>query len=63
MANIIHEIKSVLKGKDCDVFPSDYRVTTPAGKNYFYPDVTVVCADVIEQPGVFDTLMNPLLIF
>lgn len=63
VANILREVGTFLKEKGCDVFPSDYRLTTPAGRNYFYPDVTVVCGGVEEQQGVFDTLINPLIIF
>lgn len=43
VANLIREVGSFLKGKGCDIFPSDFRVTTPAGKNYFYPDASIVC--------------------
>lgn len=63
VSNLIREVGSFLKGKDCDIFPSDFRVTTPAGKSYFYPDATVACGDLQMQPHVFDTLQNPVIIF
>lgn len=62
VANLIREAGSFLKGKECDIFPSDFRVTTPAGENYFYPDATIVCGDTQLQPHVFDTLLNPVVI-
>lgn len=63
VANIMREVGLCLKGKECGVYPSDLRVTTPAGRNYFYPDATVVCGALQMHPGVFDTLQNPVVIF
>lgn len=63
VANLMREVGSFLKGKDCAVFPSDYRVSTPAGKNYFYPDASIVCGKTEKHPNVFDTLLNPIAIF
>lgn len=62
LINLLRETGAFLKGKGCDVFPSDFRVTTPAKRNYFYPDATIVCGDAEKQDGVFDTLMNPVVI-
>src|ERR1043165_3644383 len=58
VGSLLREIGSFLKGKGCDIFPSDFRVTTPVGKNYFYPDASIVCGETQMQPGVFDTLQN-----
>jgi Uma2 family endonuclease len=63
VANLIRELGNCLKGKECAIYPSDFRVTTPAGKSYFYPDATVVCGNLQMQPNVFDTLQNPVVIF
>lgn len=63
VSNLIREIGTYLKGKGCDIFPSDFRVTTPAQKSYFYPDATVACGPLQLQPNVFDTLQNPAVIF
>lgn len=63
VANLLRETGTFLKGKDCEIFPSDFRVTTPAGQNYFYPDATIVCGKTEKQPGTFDTLLNPVVIF
>lgn len=63
VSNLIREIGLCLKGKECAIYPSDFRVTTPAGISYFYPDATVVCGNTELQPHVFDTLLNPVVIF
>ncbi|MBC8143489.1 MAG: Uma2 family endonuclease [Armatimonadetes bacterium] len=48
---------------DCEVYPSDMRVSIPATNRYTYPDVIAV---VGEEPqftdDVFDTIRNPTLI-
>ena len=62
VANLIRDVGNCLKGKECAIYPSDFRVTTPAGKSYFYPDATVVCGSLQMQPQVFDTLQNPVVI-
>jgi Uma2 family endonuclease len=63
LSNLIREVGNYLKGKECDIFPSDFRVTTPSGECYFYPDATIVCGDAQMKPEVFDTLINPIVIF
>ena len=62
VSNLIREVGGCLKGKPCGIYPSDFRVTTPAGQNYFYPDATIVCGDVQLKEGVFDSLLNPVII-
>jgi Uma2 family endonuclease len=63
VSNLIYAVRTCLNNKPCTIYPSDFRVSTPAGQNYFYPDATVVCGDVALQEGVFDTLLNPVVIF
>lgn len=62
-SNLIREVGIQIKGKGCKIRSSDARVTTLAGKNYFYPDATVICGKAQNQPGIFDTLTNPIVIF
>lgn len=63
VANLMREVGNCLKEKDCSVFPSDMRVTTPTQKSYFYPDVSVVCGETRKLPHTFDTLLNPIVVF
>lgn len=60
--NLITEIGSYLKGKSCEVFGSDMRVTTPLFDSYMYPDVMIVCGDPEKKPDCFDTITNPTAI-
>lgn len=45
----------------CLIYSSDQSVKASAN-TYFYPDVTVVCAEPIYEPTGLDTLLNPTLI-
>jgi Uma2 family endonuclease len=62
VANLIAKIGAYLADKDCDVSPSDLRVTTAFFDSYMYPDVTIVCDGIEMQDGVFDTVTNPSII-
>ena len=63
LANLICEVGSFLKATNGHIFPSAFRTTIPTGQSYFYPDATVVCGDVQMQSGIFDTLINPAVVF
>src|SRR5690606_7579846 len=60
--NIGSEIRSNLKGKDCEAYPSDMRVLVAEFGLYTYPDVSVVCGKPEFQDDVLDTLLNPVLL-
>jgi Uma2 family endonuclease len=60
--NIVGELRQQLKGKPCEVYPSDMRVKVQAAGLYTYPDVVVVCGDPLFEDDYVDTLLNPTLI-
>ncbi len=62
VTNLIRDIGSFLKNKECHVLPSDMRITIPKFTSYFYPDVTIFCGELEKQQDVFDTLTNPSVI-
>ena len=45
VGNLLGEIYGLLKGKPCDVFPSDMRVNIPSINSFCYPDLTIVCGE------------------
>lgn len=63
VSNLIGEVGTFLKNKDYRIYPSAFRLTTPASKSFFYPDVTIVYGKPLLQPNIFDTLINPIIIF
>ena len=63
VANLVGEIRNALKGRQCEVYPSDMRVKVTATGLYTYPDATVVCGDPEFEDKQFDTLTNPTVLF
>jgi Uma2 family endonuclease len=61
-ANLIGELRQKLRGKPCEVYPSDMRVRVPGSRLYTYPDVVVVCGEPEFEDDYLDTLLNPTLI-
>ncbi len=62
VANILGELRQQLKGKPCEVYPSEMRVKAPASRSYVYPDVVAVCSEPRFEDDQFDTLLNPTLV-
>ena len=60
--NILGELHTRLKDAECFVFANQMRVSIPAAKSYFYPDVGVVCEEPRFEDDVFDTLLNPIVV-
>ena len=60
--NIAGRLHTLLKGTECFVFANQVRVSIPAAKSYFYPDVGVVCEEPRFEDDVFDTLLNPIVV-
>jgi Uma2 family endonuclease len=62
VVNLILVIGTQLKGRPCQVLPSDMRLHIPATGLYTYPDVTVVCGTPELEDEHFDTLLNPTVV-
>jgi Uma2 family endonuclease len=55
-------IYNQLRGKSCEIYPSDMKVRTPSTGSYLYPDITVVCGEARFDDDQRDILLNPTLI-
>jgi Uma2 family endonuclease len=62
VAHLLRDIGQQLRGKPCEVYPSDMRVRVSATGLYTYPDVVAVCAEPKLLDKHLDTLLNPHLI-
>lgn len=51
-----------LRGRPCEVYPSDMRIKVQATGLYTYPDVTLVCDQPQFADNEFDSLLNPVLV-
>ena len=59
--NIVSLLHETLRGKSCQVFNSDLRVSI-SGSRYVYPDASVSC-DPRDLENEGDILYSPLIIF
>ena len=57
--NVAGELHNRLVGGDCLTFSSDLRVSVQWGKLITYPDVSVVCGEVLYVDDHRDTITNP----
>jgi Uma2 family endonuclease len=62
-SNIVGELGEFLKGKNCRIFGSNMRVSTPSRDSYMYPDALIYCGEPMLEDDKFDTLTNPSVIF
>jgi len=63
LRNTLSALTVKLRGKPCEVFPSDMRVKVPAYSPYRYPDLTALCGEArFENLGKQELLINPSVI-
>ena len=62
VSNAIGNLNNFLKGKGCEVFPSDLRVHIPTSESFTYPDVTIICGKPEMVDDKQDTIKNPTII-
>ena len=60
--NAFGELYAALRGSDCRVHSSDFRVRV-SRRMYAYPDITVVCGKPLLADDHQDVLLNPTVIF
>ena len=60
--NIASSLNQQLRGKACEVYPSDMRVKVTATGLYTYPDVIAICGEPKFEDDYVDTLLNPTLL-
>lgn len=62
VANIIRELGTQLRGKSCQPWSNDLRVTIPKLRRRTYPDVVVACPPVEWDDELPNTLLNPRVV-
>ena len=60
--NLIGEIRSQLKARDCQVLSPNMKVRSGNSGLFSYPDLTVVCGKPLFLDGKKDVLLNPTVI-
>jgi Uma2 family endonuclease len=60
--NIIAALKQKLKGKSCKPFNSDQRIYIPKNSLFTYPDISIICGDIITLDNDDWNILNPSVI-
>lgn len=60
--NIIASLYNALKGKSCQPFGSDMRIHIPENTLFTYPDISIICGDIISPNVDENTATNPTVI-
>ncbi len=60
--NLIASFANKLKGNPCQPYGSDMRINIPDNSLFTYPDISVICGDIIPSPYDNDTATQPTLI-
>jgi len=61
-AALLTSLSNQLRGKGCQVFPSDLKVGVSQNGPFYYPDVSVVCGPPRTLHDRDEVLLNPILI-
>lgn len=62
VTNLTMALGNQLKGRACNNYSNDMRVSVRGGESYFYPDVVVTCGPEEFEDGEVDTLVNPVVV-
>lgn len=60
--NIIGSLFSSLKGKSCQPYGSDMRIHIPGNTLFTYPDISIICGDIMTPKEDKNTATNPTVI-
>jgi Uma2 family endonuclease len=52
-----------LKGKSCKPFNSDQRIYIPENSLFTYPDISIVCGEIVTKDNDDWNILNPSVIF
>jgi Uma2 family endonuclease len=60
--NLLAAIANRLKGKLCRPYGSDMRIHIPENTLFTYPDISIICGDIITSPEDEETATLPIVI-
>ena len=60
--NVYGELKQMLKGKSCRPFNSDQQIHIPQNSLFTYPDISIVCGEIITLNNDDWNILNPTVI-
>lgn len=60
--NALSNIDAFLRGKNCEVFPSDLKINVQTKSSFVYPDLSIVCNGLQFYRDRNDVITNPSVI-
>jgi len=60
--NILTILKQKLKGKSCQPFGSDLRIHVEANTLFTYPDISIICGDILTLNNDDYNVLNPAVL-
>ena len=60
--NLFSALKQSLKGKSCRPFNSDQRIYIAENSLFTYPDISIICSDIITKDNDDWNILNPAVI-
>ncbi len=61
-SNLFGELSSRLKGHQCRPFGSDLRIHIPENTLFTYPDISIICREIISSTQDIDTAILPTVL-
>ena len=62
VSNLTAELNVQLRGRRCDVLPTEMKIRLQESRKFFYPDVIVVCGELQFHDDRRDVILNPDLV-
>jgi Uma2 family endonuclease len=60
--NVLRDLANALRGKPCRPYGSDLRIHIPENSLFTYPDISVICGNIIPSYEDEETATKPILI-
>ena len=60
--NFFGSVAMHLKGKSCQPYGSDLRINIPENTLFTYPDISIICGDIVTSEHDEDTATQPVVL-
>ena len=60
--NVFGSVAMHLKGKSCQPYGSDLRINIPENTLFTYPDISIICGDIVTSEHDEDTATQPIVL-
>ena len=61
-SNLFGEVAYRLKGKTCQAYGGDMRIHIPENSLFTYPDISIICGDILLSDEDKDTTIQPTVL-